>query len=115
MKLISKIILLFSLYEIINSQYSCAKTSTVTKADDCSIDSIIPSTAKSEEDYVHCCYIEDKSGKYKRCLAITSYQYDNIGKFKKQYEEDYKYDYKIDCNSSYLKICLIMIISFILF
>lgn len=115
MKLISKIILLLSLCKIINSVYFCAKTSPVTKADDCSIDSISPSTAKSDGDYVHCCFVEVKNGNNKMCLAITSYQYDNIGKFKKQYEENYEYDYKIDCNSSYLKICLIMIISFILF
>lgn len=115
MKLTSKIILLFCLFEIMNSQNSCAKTTPVTKADDCSIDSITPSSLKDDEDYVHCCFVEYKKGSRKSCIALTSYQYKNIGKFRKQYEEDYSYDYKIDCNSSYLKIGLIMILSFILF
>lgn len=117
MKLFSNLILLFSLCEIISSAYyhSCAKatSSSVTKADDCSVDSITPSD--KSDDYVHCCFVEHKKGDRKECWALTSYQYENIGKFKKIKEEDYEYDYKIDCNSSYLQICLIMILSFILF
>ena len=118
MKLISKIILIFYLCGIINSEYdsiSCKKSGvdSVSKSDDCSVEAI-PSVAKSV-DYTHCCFIEHKKGGRKRCWALTSYQYENIGKFKKLLEEDYSYDFKIDCNSSYLQICLIMILSFILF
>ena len=115
MKLISIIILILSLGEIINDPPSCVKSgvTTVTKADDCSTDSIAPGFKNS--DYTHCCFVEHKKGKAKECWAITSYQYENIGKLKKKLEENYSYDYKIDCNSSYLQICLILILSFILF
>ena len=115
MKLISKIILIFSLCEIISSQHLCVKAgvSSVTKADDCSVDSI--SAIDKSNDYVHCCFLEHEKGNGKNCLALTSYQYENIGKYKKNEEEDYSYDYKIDCKSSYLQICLLLILSFILF
>ena len=114
MKLFSKLILLFSLLEIISSHsHYCYKASPATKSDDCSVDSI--SASDKSNDYVHCCFVEHKKGDRKECWALTSYQYENIGKFKKQQEEGYEYDYKIDCNSSYMQICLIMILSFILF
>jgi hypothetical protein len=113
MKIISKIILLFSLYEIISSMRSCGKTATITNADDCTDDSISPSD--KNDDYVHCCYVEAKKGNYKECWALTSYEYENIAKVRKQSEEDYSNQYKVNCNSSYLQICLILILSFILF
>jgi len=116
MKLISIIILILFIGEIINDgPPSCVKSgvTSVTKADDCSADSIAPESKTL--DYTHCCFVEHKKGKAKECWAITSYQYENIGKLKKQLEENYSYDYKIDCNSSYLQICLILILSFILF
>ena len=115
MKLISKIILIFSLCEIISSQPPCVKTgvSPFTKADDCCVDSISPSDKSN--DYVHCCFIEHEKGNTKECWALTSYQYENIGKYKEKQEEGYAYDYKIDCKSSYLQICLVLILSFILF
>jgi hypothetical protein len=113
MKLISKIILLFSLLEIISSQRGCGRSATVTSADDCTDDSISPTD--KNDDYVHCCFIEYKKGNSKSCAAFTSYQYENLGKLIKKYEEDYSYDYKVDCNSSYLQIGLILILSLILF
>lgn len=113
MKIISKLILLFSLYEIISSRSSCGKTATITSADDCTDDSI--SADDKKEDYVHCCYVEAKKGSGKGCWALTSYEYENIAKVRKSYEEDYSNEYKVNCNSSYLHICLILILSFILF
>jgi hypothetical protein len=112
MKIISNLILLFSLYQIISSQ-SCGRTSTITSADDCTDDSIDPNDKNN--DYVHCCYVEAKNGNSKVCLALTSYQYENIAKYKKLREQDYSNEYKVNCNSSYLQICLILILSFILF
>lgn len=113
MKVISNLILLFYLYEIISSQRSCGKTATITSADDCTDDSISPGDKNA--DYVHCCYVEAKNGNSKDCWALTSYQYENIAKLRKSYEENYSNEYKVNCNSSYFQICLILILSFILF
>ena len=113
MKVISNLIFLFSLYQIISSQRSCGKTSPITSADDCTDDSIDPNDKNA--DYVHCCYVEAKNGNSKECWALTSYQYENIAKLRKSYEENYSNEYKVNCNSSYFQICLILILSFILF
>ena len=113
MKIISKLILLFSLYEIISSTSRCGKTATITSADDCTDDSI--SAGDKDNDYVHCCYVEAKNGNSKECIALTSYQYENIAKVRKSYEKNYSNEYKVNCNSSFLQICLILILSFILF
>ena len=109
MKHISKLIFLFSLCKIITT---CG-ISNPTSADDCKDDTL--SQIEKDADYVHCCLMEKKNVVSKSCVRITSYQYKNIGKIKKNYEEDYEYDYSLDCNSSFLKVCLIFILSFILF
>ena len=109
MKHISKLIFLFSLCKIITA---CG-IANPTSADDCKDDTLLQ--PQKDADYVHCCLMEMKNVQSKSCVPITSYQYKNIGKLKKNYEEDYEYDYSLDCNSSFLQICLIFLLSFILF
>lgn len=109
MKLISKIIFLFSLCKIITA---CG-INNPTSADDCKDDTLLQT--QKDLDYVHCCYYEVEKTNAKQCIPITSYQYKNIGKLKEKYEENYDYDYKLDCKSSFLQVCLILALSFILF
>lgn len=111
MKHIFYIIFLFSLCKIITSQ-SCG-ISNPTKADDCKDDTLIQT--QKDADYVHCCFMEVEKQNTKSCASLTSYQYKNIGKLKKLTEKNYAYDYSIDCNSSFLQVCLILMLSFILF
>jgi hypothetical protein len=56
-----------------------------------------------------------EKGNSRKCVPITSYQYKNIGKLKKNFEKDNQYDYSLDCNSSFLQVYLILALSFILF
>ena len=112
MKLISKIIFLFSLCKIITT---CG-IDNPTSADDCKDDTLTQN--EKDEDYVHCCFIEVANINENSCDKFTSYQYKNINKYiKKIGEKDslYGYDIKIDCNSSFLQVCLILVLSFILF
>ena len=81
-------------------------------ADDCK-DELLSDTQK-KLDYKHCCFKEEENNESsgKSCIAITTRQYEHIGKYIKYLEEDYEYKIKIDCNSSYLKFYLLSLILF---
>ena len=108
MKLISKIIFLFSICKIITA---CGIANPAS-ADDCKDDTLLQT--EKDDDYVHCCFVEAEKSNIKYCKVLTSYQFKNIGKYIKRFEEDYDYDYKVDCNSSFLQVCLIVILTIIL-
>ena len=83
-----------------------------SKAEDCK-DELLTDDQK-KEDRKHCCYKEEENNESdgKKCVSLTTRQYEHIGKVIKLLEEDYEYKIKIDCNSSYLKFYLLSLIFF---
>lgn len=72
---------------------------------------------KKQYDLSRCCFLEKKNSEDHECIALTSYQLKKIGSIVKDYEKGnyYMYEYSLDCGSSYLKACLLLLISLIFF
>ena len=103
--------ILFTIFTITSQISRCGSGTTPTKADDCKDDTL--TTTQKDADYVHCCYMQpEKISDRSTCMALTSNQYKNIGKYIKKYEEltSYKYKIKIDCQSSNLHLFLFTLI-----
>ena len=117
------ILLIFTSYE----QYPCGisvrnpttyqPSGYPKSASDCKDDSL-SSQEKDKLDLVHCCFIEKKKDELdsdKSCEAFTSRQMKKLGTIIKNREEsaEFNYEISIDCSSSFLKTCLILLLSFI--
>ena len=103
--------ILFTIFTITSQISRCGSGTTPTKADDCKDDTL--TTTQKDADYVHCCYMQpEKISDRSTCMALTSNQYKNIGKYIKKYEEEtyYGYKIKIDCQSSNLHLFLFTLI-----
>lgn len=72
---------------------------------------------KKKYDYSRCCFLEKKNSEDHECIILTSNQAKKIGSIIRDYEKNsyYEYEFSIDCGSSYLKACLLLLISLIFF
>ena len=71
----------------------------------------------TENNVKYCCYVEYnyKEEKFKECAPLTQEEYDDINKYKDDFNQTWKTELKkIDCNSFYLKASFLSLLIFFL-